>query len=422
MKAIQTFFSARLLALVWIFALTTAAGAQTYSVIYNFRGLADGADPMAGLIFGKSGVLYGTGIYGGNYDSCDEGGACGVVFSLTPPAQSGGTWTENAFYQFQYQDPYPPMSNLVFDKEGNIYGSAGSNGGIDMTLYQLTNVDGSWNLNPIYSSGQFGTVATPIIDANTNLYTTVEFSADGTYDGAVVEVSPQSGGTWTSNNLYEFQGGNDGNGPTGGVVLYRGNLYGTTASGGGSSECGTVFELSPQSGGTWKERVLYAFTETDGCYPSAGVIFDKSGNLYGTTNNGGGGTCTSGCGVVFELSPPAQQGGAWSRTVLLEFNNKNGANPYAALKISSTGMLFGTTLHGGNGPCEPTGIGCGTVFWLTPPSKSGGAWKHEFHNFQGPDGTEPYGTVLLNESSHAIYGTTLGGGQNGYGVVFQIAK
>jgi uncharacterized repeat protein (TIGR03803 family) len=427
MKLTRSFLTTRLTMLLfaWIFAATAMAGAQTYSVLYNFTGYADGADPVAGLIFGKDGVLYGTGTYGGNFESCDEGGACGVVFSLTPPAQAGGNWTENAFYQFQSGDLYPPVSNVVFDKEGNLYGSAGGDGGLTIGLYQLTESDGVWNQNFIYYSDEyenFGTVATPILDPHNNLYTTVEFNPYRASNGAVVEVSPQSGGTWTSNTVYQFQGGSDGANPIGGVVAYGNNLYGTTGSGGSSSECGTVFELSPHSGGTWKESVLYAFTGTDGCYPYAGVVFDKNGNLYGTTYNGGTGTCSSGCGLVFELSPPAEKGGVWTETVLHQFTNTDGANPAAALAISSTGVLYGTTAFGGNGPCEPTGKGCGTVFWLAPPAKSGGAWIHGYHSFQGTDGDEPLGNVVLDESKSVIYGTTLGGGANGYGVIFQVAK
>jgi uncharacterized repeat protein (TIGR03803 family) len=238
----------------------------------------------------------------------------------------------------------------------------------------------------------------------------------------VLKLTPQSGGSWTQTTLYAFAGGNDGSGPTGGVIADpAGNLYGTTVGGGSSSQCGTVFQLS-QVNGVWTETVLHVFTGSDGCFPFAGVIRDRKGNLYGTTYNGGVGICSSNCGVVFELSPPAVKGGAWTESTLHAFNNNDGANPFAGLALDSSGSLYGTTPRGGNGPCEPKGIGCGTVFRLMPPFKPGGVWSHIFYSFQGPEGSAPYGNVTLDQSKGALYGTTLGGGAKGFGTVFQFTR
>jgi uncharacterized repeat protein (TIGR03803 family) len=407
---------------VLLVSMASASDGPTQSIIYNFTGLADGANPMAGLIFGPGGVLYGTTANGANVLVCFEEGACGVAFTLTPPAQSGGTWSENVLYQFQGEDPYPPTSNLVFDQLGNLYGSTDAldDAAQPPVLFQLSQSDGTWNLNSVYGSSSTGQIAAPILDTHRDLYTTVE-SSDACC-GFVLQLSPQLNGSWTQNVLYKFLDGNDGRNPLGGVIGDNArNLYGTTSLGGGPTHCGTVFELSPQPNGKWAESVLHAFTITDGCYPTAGLIFDKQGNLYGTTEFGGQGPCSDDCGVVFELSPPAQKGGAWTETVLHSFAANDGFYPYAGLAIDAYGVLYGTTLRGGSGPCEPTGGGCGTVFSLTPPSQPGGVWTHAFYSFQGPDGIAPYGNVLLDQTHRVLYGTTVSGGEYGYGTVFQIA-
>jgi uncharacterized repeat protein (TIGR03803 family) len=179
-----------------------------------------------------------------------------------------------------------------------------------------------------------------------------------------------------------------------------------------------VFELSP-SNGAWTEKILYSFTGSNGCSPYAGLILDKKGNLYGTTYTGGGfGPCTNQCGTVFELTP--NENGTWSESVLHSFDNTDGANPYAALAIDPTGALYGTTERGGSGTCEPAGAGCGTVFRLAPPSKSGGNWKLTSYGFQSANGMIPLGSVLVDESKKALYGTTSGGTVYGHGTVFQI--
>jgi uncharacterized repeat protein (TIGR03803 family) len=407
-------YCAVLVCAVLLFAGAAMAAGPTETVLHNFTGAADGGYPMAGLILDQTGALYGTAIIGGNFSACDEGGACGTIFELVPPSQGGGAWTESELYDFQYQDPYPPSTNLVFDQAGNLYGGTGPNQG--SATFQLTESAGIWSLNPIYYPG----AGAPVFDTKGNLYV-----LGGGADGSIVELTPQPGGTWNSTTLYTFTGGNDGKLPESGVIVdHAGNLYGTTLLGGGSTQCGVVYELSPQTNGSWTESILHSFTGTasDGCYPQAEVIVDHKGNLYGTTQDGGLGPCTSGCGVVFELSPPAQEGGAWTETVLHKFNNTNGANPYAGLAIDSTGALYGTTAAGGNGPCEPKGAGCGTVFRLTPPSKPGGAWSEIFYSFQGPDGENPFANVILDESKGVLYGTTRNGGTYDYGTVFQIAR
>src|SRR5579885_486299 len=131
-----------------------------------------------------------------------------------------------------------------------------------------------------------------------------------------------------------------------------------------------------------KEKVLYSFQggANDGAVPAGGVVFDTAGNLYGATQQGGNGTCPPAqCGSIFELSPPTQQGGKWTETVLYIFKGVSagdGSTPTGGLIIDSSGNLYGVTGYGGAGNCVLLGtlVGCGTVFQMSPPTQKGGAW------------------------------------------------
>ena len=223
--------------------------------------------------------------------------------------------------------------------------------------------------------------------------------------------------------LYDFPYGTA---PSSGLIADSvGNLYGTTRYGGYAY--GTVFELSPPttSGGAWTETVLYAFNPNviiDGAYPFSTLIFDKSGNLYGTTS-----ISTHGWGTVFELSPPATAGGAWTRKLLMDVpvDGSKGTNLQGNLIFDSAGNLYGTTLSGGAGTLcgSRKGFGCGTVFELKPPVKAGAGWTETIlHSFAvtAGDGFTP-GTALIIRNG-ILYGTTEKGGANGDGTVFQLAR
>ena len=141
--------------------------------------------------------------------------------------------------------------------------------------------------------------ATPIFDATGNLYGTT-FGGGAYSDGMVFELTPQAGGHWTEKVLRSFDG-KDGNDCFAGVIFdAAGNLFGATKQGGVYDQ-GTVFELIPQAGGGWTEKVLHTFNDngTDGAYPDGGVIFDTGGNLYGTASSGG----AHNGGAVFEITP-----------------------------------------------------------------------------------------------------------------------
>lgn len=248
-----------------------------------------------------------------------------------------------------------------------------------------------------------------IFDAFGNLFGTT--SAGGAYyGGTVFELSPANG-TWTETLLHEFGNGADGSNPTASLVWdSAGNLYGTTTIGGDNS-FGTVFEMTPAEGGTWNETVLHSFEygTADGQTPGSALVLNKSGNLYGTTVEGG----ISSDGVVFELT---QSNGAWSETIphFFNYSDKDGLTPRAGLTLDSAGNLYGTTSWGGAYSYHG-----GIVFRLRPDAEGGWLYGilHSFGDSQD-DGAEPYAGLILDGGN--LYGTTLQGGAYGSGTVFEI--
>jgi uncharacterized repeat protein (TIGR03803 family) len=359
-----------------VFELTpNGSGGWTQTVLYSFgaNGQYDGANPYAGLIFDAAGNLYGTTYSGGTYSNCVDPLTCGTVFELTPTA--GGGWTETTLYSFSGRpDGSNPGAGLILDAASNLYGT---------TL----------------GGGAYGY-------------------------GTVFELTPTGGGNWSETVLHSFGNGTDGYGPWAGLIFdAAGNLYGTTTGGGANYE-GTVFELTPTAGGGWTEQVLYNFNNgNDGWQPYASLIFDAAGNLYGTTTGGGNGNgnCgNSGCGTAFELTPTA--GGGWTQQVLHNFNNNgpDGWLPYAGVIFDDSGNLYGTTFYGGTYDSCPGGIlYCGMVFELTPTA--GGTWTERvLYNFgSGTDGANPAGTLIFDAAGN-LYGPTYGGGTLADGTVFEL--
>jgi hypothetical protein len=250
----------------------------------------------------------------------------------------------------------------------------------------------------------------------------------------IVLFSSSASAEWKEKVLYSFQGGSDGSLPAGGVVFGSdGNLYGVTTDGGTACPvpgCGTIFQLAAPAtkGGSWTETVLHVFDGNDGSRPAGSVILDTKGNLYGTTPYGGAGTClllggNVGCGLIYELSPPAKKGGQWTYSILYSFlGGKDGQYPSGNLVFDTAGNLYGATIYGGGfqGVCNaPYYLYCGTVFELSPPTKKAGKWKEKvLHSFKGVksgqdsgDGASPNGGLVL-DSKGAIYGTTYFGGNN----------
>jgi uncharacterized repeat protein (TIGR03803 family) len=258
-----------------------------------------------------------------------------------------------------------------------------------------------------------------IADQAGNLYGTAR--GGGQEGGGVVfELTPPSaaGGRWIETALYSFPSHGDGDFPMGGLTFdAAGNLYGTTAYGGTPGN-GSVFELSPPAipGGAWTETTLHHFAGgSDGEVPVSGVVLDSNGNVYGTTYYGG----TANAGTIFELSPPAVQGGAWTETLLHTFTESHstypgGAYPNGGLLLSPQGALLGTTNGGGANSY-------GVVFKLDPPGAGQTTWREEIlHSFTGgSDGASPFGDLAL-ASGGGFYGVATTGGSNSYGTIYQM--
>jgi uncharacterized repeat protein (TIGR03803 family) len=216
--------------------------------------------------------------------------------------------------------------------------------------------------------------------------------------------------------LHTFSGGSDGNQPYGGVVFdHAGNLYGTTQFGGAHAQ-GTVFRLTHTTLG-WRETLLHSFAGgNDGAVPIGGVILDGAGNLYGTTSSGGDPACQ--CGNVFELTP---SGTGWTKSTLHNFTGgSDGAYPGTGLVFDGTGNLYGTTVYGGyptKSQCIAT-AGCGTVFKLTPAVA--GWTELVVHRFSGYDGNQPWASLTVDANGFVCCGTTYLGGGYGVGTAFTL--
>jgi uncharacterized repeat protein (TIGR03803 family) len=358
-----------------------SAQAQTYSVLYSFKGSPDGGTPFAGVILDTKGNLYGTTYAGGA--SSD-----GTVFEVSK------TGKETALYSFDYTDGTNPTGGLIRDAEGNLYGTTyggGASGG--GTVFELSKT-GKETVLYSFKGGTDGVnpFAGVIMDANGNLYGTIYYGGAHSA-GTIFEVSK----TRKETVLYSF-GGVDGKNPMAGVIRdARGNLYGTTLYGGTGCNglgCGVVFKLSK----TGKETVLYAFTGgTDGSEPEGGLIQDAKGNLYGTTSIGG----ASGWGTVFQVTKTGTE------TVLYSFmGGTDGSHPTAGVIQDKAGNFYGTTYYA-HGP--------GTVFEL---SKAGN--KTVLYSFTGgTDGGYPQAGVI-RDSKGNLYGTTAFDGSSQVGVVYKL--
>jgi uncharacterized repeat protein (TIGR03803 family) len=249
-----------------------------------------------------------------------------------------------------------------------------------------------------------------VFDSTGNLYGTTTFGDNpscGGGSGTVFELTPGSGGKWTRTVLHSFRGGSDGFSPIGTLIVdAAGNVYGVTSYGGNSScpnGCGTVYKLAPDGDGKWTKTVLYQFSGKDGASPISGLTLDPAGNLYGATWQGGKyQSCPQiGCGVVFKLTPGGQ--GQWNETVLHAFNGGDGSEPNGTLIFDAAGDLYGVTTTGGDYKACP-GFGCGTVFRLKPEGQ--GQWNETvLHAFRQYDGVDPGGT-LASDAAGNLYGTT----------------
>ena len=325
-------------------------------------------------------------------------------------------------------DGAEPSAGLTIDAAGNLYGPTFEGDAGTGTIYKIAHHSGGWLLSPLYlfPGGSDGAVpyARVTFGPSGALYGTTGFGGEGpcqtyyhTGCGTVFSLQPLPHPPatpltpWNERVLYRFSGSSDGATPYSGDIIFdsTGNIYGTAYSGGSlncGGGCGVVYKLTP-SGGSWTETVLYTFTGADGTHPWAGVTMDRSGNLFGTTVSGG----AYNAGTVFELSP---SGSGYVQRVLYSFTGgSDGGNPYAGLIFDSAGNLYGASASNGAGSG-------GTVFELTP---SGGGWNFTtLYGFNGASGQFAPGPVanLIFDSAGSLYGTTHSDGAYHYGTVFKL--
>ncbi len=339
-----------------------------------------------------------------------------AAFTILPIAQAQ---TFTVLYSFAAGlDGSSPWGQLAMDPAGNFYTGTmegGNNTGSGAAI-KLRAVSGSWLLQPLYDfNGGIGDGVQP----------QVVVASDGSVFGATqagglsgcgivfhLRPSPTVQATalarWNETILHTFAGGSDGCNPFAPPIIdSAGNLYGTTADGGGSNDAGVVYELV-RSGQSYSERILHTFSGPDGAVPGAGLIADSSfTNLYGVTQVGGSGNS----GTVFRLTNNAS---GWTETVLYNFHNSSdGQQPQGGLAMDASGNLFGSAGLGGNG-------GGGTVFELTP---SGGSYTFRvIYSLQCnyPSCIGPYLGYLTLDPAGNVYGTTLNQGAHTFGSVFEL--
>lgn len=376
------------------------AQAQTFTVLHDFTRGKDGASPEVGLSIDGAGNLFGTANSGGS-------AGFGTAFEL---ARDHGGFDFKVLHTFTggsvgSTDGGGPAARVIFGPNGTLYGSTtfggNANGGVVYNLGPRSPFIKE-NILHSFTGGNDGSRPSGdlLFDQTGNIYGTASFGG-ATFNGVVFELTP-SGSGFTEDVLYTFTGGNDGALPSSGVISdAAGNLYGTAGSG-GAFGFGTVFELTG-SGPSRTEQTLYSFQDgSDGGSPSGGLILDAFGNLYGTTSTGGAG----GGGTVFKLTP---SGGSFTFTVLFSFTGSGG--PAATLTMDAAGNIYGTTTNDG-------AFGQGSVFKLTP--SGGGFTFTSLHDFTGgTDGGRPFSNVIFDAAGN-LYGTTLQGGADAAGVVFEI--
>ncbi len=313
----------------------------TLSPLYEFRGGSGGAYPSSSLVIGPDGALYGTTTGGGN-SGCFDG--CGTVYKLTPPASFCHSvscpWTETVLYRFNSTNDgcQPQLGSLVFDRAGNLYGTTpycGADG--KGVVYELSRSGGSWTETILwnFTGGNDGgePQGSLLIDGAGNLYGTASRNGANN-EGLVYELS-SSGSGWNLSPVYVFNGTTNGYQPWAGLAMdAQGNLYGSTSLG-GANNGGTAFELSPSAGG-WTYTVMKSFEASSG--PTDSPTLDAAGNVYLGCSN---------CGIAGSAVQLSNVGGVWNSNLLHGFRGDTGAYPSGSLVLDASGNVYGTTNQGG---------------------------------------------------------------------------
>jgi uncharacterized repeat protein (TIGR03803 family) len=326
------------------FELTRTGSNWTHTVLYDFRAQRDGGEPYGGVTLDAQGNLYGTAVVGGTGGTCVEEG-CGVVYELT---NSGGTWSEKVIHNFTGgNDGYGPGQGLTIGPDGSLYGMTPTGGADGLgVIYQLQPQGASWNFQVIHTftggdDGATGSKGRLLLRSGAIYGVATAGGANGSGTAFQLRPSP-GGGEWQFRTLYAFAGQPDAGFPYGALVADdAGNLYGTTYYD-GANNLGSVYRLHRVAGGTWTEQLLYSFQgNSDGSGPISNLVFDRAGNLYGTTSEGGALGC--GCGTIFELAA-----GTFSERIVYRFTGApDGDSPYSGMVGDGAGNFFGTTVRGG---------------------------------------------------------------------------
>ncbi len=330
-----------------VFKLTRYGSNYIFNPIYNFQGTYDGNGPWGPVTFGPDGTLYGTTIGGGYSGGEYCQGGCGVVFRLRPPATTPPSpftpWSESVLHAFQgppNDGEQPLFGNLMFDAAGNLYGTTSYGGsGSFGTVYKLTPSNGSWTESVLYNFayGEDGEQpeAGVAMDQAGNLYGTTVLGGSGG-NGVVYELSPTQYG-WQETVLHAFHSED-------GALIYAGlvkdaagNFYGAASDSGSGG--GTIFELSPGEQG-WTFSMIYRLSGGGAGGPHQTLTIDAAGNLYGAAYDDG----ANDAGMVFKLS---QSNGVWSLTDLHDFDFGTAYFPYGGVTLDASGNLYGTTQNGG---------------------------------------------------------------------------
>ena len=343
-----------------VFQLKRAGSGWLLNVLYNFQGGSDGASPVAGVIVGPGGVLYGTTEAGGN-PSCGIGGGCGTVYSLRPlphaVVNAETPWTETVLYRFRggADGAIPKYGSLVYDSAGNFYGTT-----------------------------QYGGVP----------------GCGGSGCGTVYELSP-TGNDWTESVLYSFNPKNDGSQPLGGIIRDQYNdLYGVTSVG---NE--TFFTLQPGGNNYWYYYDVQQFTSDVGCNVDTSLLLDPNTfNFYGVAQGCGPGGSGAG-GTVFSWFYGFNPGYDFG------FTRAPVTAPEGPLIEDARGYFYGVSFNGGANQQ-------GSVYEL---SYVRGKWVYtDLYDFTGgSDGAGPVGNLVMDANGN-LYGVTTGGGSKSGGVIFEI--
>jgi len=387
--------------------LSLFAPAQTgvkYQIVHSFGAPGDGAALGSSVVFDLEGNIYGTAGAGGQYNK-------GIVYELSP--DGGGVWSESVLHNFGGTgDGLDPYGEVTIGKGGILYGTtlggAFENGEI---AYSLTPSAGNWTENILYTFGfppMLGRSANLVQDSSGNLYGA---------GGGTFELIPGADG-WTGKYICT----------TGGCsyagifdrvsITPRGQIFGASGRG-GKNLSGTAYAVAFADGG-WQSYDLYDFgaTPTDGQIPITDQLaVDAKGNIYGVTEQGGSNICGEevGCGTVYKLTRGTN--GIWQETILYNFPNSDlqGYGPSSNVVLDKAGNLYGVT-YGGGSIC-----GCGVVYRLSP--NKNGTWTYTvLHNFSETDGLAPQANLTFDAHGN-LFGTTTGGGpDNNGGVVFEISR